>query len=157
MVKEVWYYPNSKIVKVVDADTYDIDLDHGNRFKRVTRIRLAGVDAAESYGKYKTALGEEAKQYCIKLLLGKIVTVKSLEMDGKYGRLIADIILPDNKSLVERLVDKLLKRKIAESPTQLIAESSTIDMVKELLSKHLADNFLSKHLVDLGYAKYVQY
>jgi endonuclease YncB( thermonuclease family) len=91
-----WIYPNCKITRVIDADTFDVFIDHGRKIYSETRIRLAGVDAAESYGRRRSKLGAEAKKYCVELLEGKSFTVISKEMTGKYGRLIADIKLPEN-------------------------------------------------------------
>lgn len=99
-----WTYPNTEILRVVDADTFDVMIDHGCDIYSKTRIRLYGVDAAESYGKNRTKLGKEAKQYCIELLEGKIFILISKEKQGKYGRLIADIQLNDYEVLSDRLV-----------------------------------------------------
>ena len=99
-----WIYPNCKIIRVVDADTFDIMIDHGCHIFSKKRIRLYNVDAAESYGKHKSKLGAEAKKYCIDLLEGKSFTIISKEKKGKYGRLIADIQLSGNRLLSEHLV-----------------------------------------------------
>jgi micrococcal nuclease len=102
-----WIYPNTKILRVVDADTFDVLIDHGCDIYSKRRIRLAGVDAAESYGKNKTELGKEAKEFCKKLLEGTTVTLISKEKDGKYGRLIADIVINEsNARLSGLLIDK---------------------------------------------------
>ena len=61
---------------------------------------MYGVDAAESYGKNRSEKGQKAKEFCIKLLQGKYFTLISKEKKGKYGRLIADILLFDNKGLL---------------------------------------------------------
>ena len=101
-----WIYPNTKILRIVDADTFDVLIDHGCDIFSKTRIRLAGVDAAESYGKNISDLGIKAKEYCINLLTDKTITLLSKEKDGKYGRLIADIMLDNGKLLSVHLVDK---------------------------------------------------
>lgn len=107
-----WTYPNCKIIRVVDADTFDVLIDHGCFIFSKKRIRLHGVDAAESYGKYKSKLGAEAKKYCIELLEEKSFTIISKEKKGKYGRLIADIKLSKNKLLSNHLVSMGYAKKV---------------------------------------------
>ena len=97
-------YPNSKIIRVIDGDTFDVLLDHGCYLYSERIIRLSDVDAYESYGKRKSKKGIEAKKYCKKLLEGKYFTILSKEKKGKYGRLIADIILPNYGLLSLHLV-----------------------------------------------------
>jgi len=101
-----WTYPNTKILKVVDADTFDVMIDHGCDIYSKTRIRLSGIDAAESYGIHRTELGKIAKQHCKELLEGKTFTLISKEKEGKYGRLIADIQLDSDQLLSDHLVGK---------------------------------------------------
>ena len=99
-----WIYPNTKILRVVDADTFDVLIDHGCDISSKRRIRLAGIDAAESYGKNRTELGKEAKEYCKKLLEGITITLISKEKDGKYGRLIADIVVDEHDAKLSDLL-----------------------------------------------------
>ncbi len=99
-----WTYPNTKILRVVDADTFDVLIDHGCDIFSKKRIRLYGVDAAESYGKNRSKLGVDAKKYCIILLEGKSFVLISKEKKGKYGQLIADIKLSKKKLLSNHLV-----------------------------------------------------
>jgi len=100
-----WIYPNTEVLYVVDADTFDVLIDHGCDIYSKQRIRLSNVDAAESYGKNRTELGKEAKTYCKEILEGKIFTLISKEKEGKFGRLIADIQL-DDTLLSTHLVEK---------------------------------------------------
>lgn len=104
-----WTYPNSKILRVVDGDTFDVMLDLGCSIFTKQRVRLAHIDAYESYGKNKTALGAEAKKYCIKLMEGEKFEILSLSRQGKkgkYGRLIVDIKLHSGQLLSDHLVSK---------------------------------------------------
>ena len=103
-----WIYPNSEIIRVVDADTFDILLDHGCKIFSKQRVRLHNVDAYESYGENKSKLGKEAKQYCIDLLQGKKFEIISISREGKrgkYGRLIVDVKLYSDYLLSTNLVE----------------------------------------------------
>ena len=51
--------------------------------------------------------GEKAKQFTSKLAFGPLVRVESTDRD-QYGRLVADVILPDRRSLNRELVLALL-------------------------------------------------
>lgn len=79
------------VVRIVDGDTFDLDIDLGlGVWKRKERIRLYGIDVAERY----TDLGKKA----IAFLLGRFppdavnpVIVKTFKSD-KYGRYLGRIL-----------------------------------------------------------------
>ncbi len=77
--------------RVVDGDTFDIDAPDGD--KRVTRIRLWGVDTPEvgGGGKGVRHFGPEASAFAKETLDGRRVHVvlSPLRSRGKYGRLLA--------------------------------------------------------------------
>jgi len=62
-------------------------------------MRLNGIDCPEK----SQAFGNRAKQATSALAFGKTVTLKTYGMD-KYGRTIADVILPDGRNLIHELV-----------------------------------------------------
>ena len=92
--------PGSKLINtvlwVIDGDTIELLLLKS--FKFVT-IRLDGIDCPEKGQPYY----EAATTYTSFLCLHKQVRVIRHDID-KYGRLVADIILPDGKNLSEELV-----------------------------------------------------
>lgn len=49
MPPQLWVY-RSRVVRVVDGDTVDIEIDAGFRSHRIERIRLLGVNAPEVKG-----------------------------------------------------------------------------------------------------------
>jgi len=72
---------------------------------------LARVDAYESYGKRKTELGKQVKQYVKELIEGKrfsiiLYRIGNKFKKGKYGRHIADIQLENGTLLSDHLVEK---------------------------------------------------
>jgi micrococcal nuclease len=81
-------------VGITDGDT--IRVMHSGKAER---IRLNGID----YPERRQAFATRAKEFTSSLAFGKEVTVKVKDKD-RYGRTVADVILPDGKSLNHELV-----------------------------------------------------
>ena len=86
---------NFKLVKVVDGDTIDVDIDLGfGVWLRNQRIRMMGIDTPES----RTSDDEEkvygllAKQRLITLLADAKVLRTFKDGRGKYGRILGEVI-----------------------------------------------------------------
>ncbi len=82
------------VVSVLDGDT--IGVLHN---QRPERIRLNGIDCPEKGQAY----GKRAKQAASQLVFGKQVTLQTHGLD-KYGRTIADVLLPDGTNVNQTLV-----------------------------------------------------
>ena len=82
------------VVSVLDGDT--IEVLHNSRAERV---RLNGIDCPEKGQAY----GKKAKQATSALVFGKEVTLQTHGKD-KYGRTIADVLLPDGTNVNQMLV-----------------------------------------------------
>ena len=83
------YYYNCTLVRVIDGDTIDVDIDLGFSVTLTKqRVRLAGIDTPESRTRNlaEKALGLKAKER-LKELCGTKLQVKSLGK-GKYGRIL---------------------------------------------------------------------
>jgi len=83
-----------KVIGVLDGDTINV-LHKG----RAERIRLNGIDCPEKGQAY----GQKAKQAASALVFGKEVTLQTYGKD-KYGRTIADVLLPDGTNVNHSLV-----------------------------------------------------
>ncbi len=83
-----------RVVGVSDGDTITV-LHNGNG----ERIRLHGIDCPEK----RQAFGNRAKQFTSNLVFAKTVTVQALDRD-RYGRTVAEVLLPDGRSLNRELV-----------------------------------------------------
>ena len=66
---------------------------------RAVRVRLHGIDCPERGQPF----GRQARQYTGTLAFGKTVIVRVRDTD-RYGRLVAEVSLPDGKSLNRELV-----------------------------------------------------
>ncbi len=84
----------AKVIGITDGDTIKV-LQDGD----VIRIRLHGIDCPESGQPF----GTRARQFTGDLAFGKQVSVVVRDID-RYGRTVAEIVLPDRRSLNRELV-----------------------------------------------------
>jgi len=102
------YEYECKIVRVVDGDTVDVDIDLGfNHWIHGERIRLFGVDCPEcrSRDKEEKAAGLAAKKFVSAFLKPGGTYTLSTQGKGKFGRylgIISDHAGSVNKALVEK-------------------------------------------------------
>ena len=92
------YIYKAKCERVVDGDTIDANIDLGFDTWKKTRIRLVGINAAESRTR---DLEEKAKGLAAKAFVKDILLKHSNEFIlhsqgvGKYGRCLGEIFLGD--------------------------------------------------------------
>jgi|TARA_R110000823_G_scaffold243702_1_gene367876 micrococcal nuclease len=83
-----------KVVKVIDGDTIDVDIDLGfNTVLTKRRIRLYGIDTPESRtrDKEEKQRGLLSKEYLLlKCPIGEYITLKSHGV-GKFGRILGEL------------------------------------------------------------------
>ena len=92
------YEYRAKLIKVVDGDTVDVDIDLGfGVWLKDERVRIMGIDTPESRtrDKVEKVFGLAAKER-LKELLGPNPTLKTFaakdgeDMKGKFGRILGD-------------------------------------------------------------------
>jgi micrococcal nuclease len=104
-------YRIKQVLKVVDGDTIDVDIDLGFSISYSQRLRLAGIDTPESRttDKFEKTLGLESKEYLkSKLKDSKDIVVKTEKPDSseKYGRILGWVYVNgDTKSLNEQMIE----------------------------------------------------
>ena len=134
-----------KVLKVIDGDTVDVDIDLGfNTWIKNERVRLMGIDTPESRtrNKIEKKFGLLSKAR-LKSLLGKQIVLKTQinrkgqDMKGKFGRILGDFMY--RGKLVSRI---------------LCAEGYAVPYFggskAKLKSKHLKNR---QKLIDLGKIK----
>ena len=92
------YEYKCKIIKIVDGDTVDIDLDLGfGVWLRNERVRLAGIDTPESRtsDKIEKIFGQAAKDRVNSLLGAEAILISQISksgdnIKGKFGRIIGN-------------------------------------------------------------------
>ena len=108
------YEYKCKVVRVVDGDTVDVDIDLGfGVWLRKERVRIMGIDTPESRtrDKIEKAFGLASKAKLKELLkngaiLKTQVSKKGEDMKGKFGRILGDFILEDDRKVTEVLIEE---------------------------------------------------
>ena len=102
------YQYKCKLVKVVDGDTIDVDIDLGfGVWLRKQRIRMYGIDTPESRTRdlEEKKYGKAATAYLVNWTnAGGIVLKTYKDGKGKYGRILGELWYADvniNKKMVE--------------------------------------------------------
>lgn len=104
VVEKVSVYEYScKIVKVIDGDTADVDIDLGfGVWLKKQRIRFYGIDTPESRtsDKVEKIYGLMAKDVVLHFLpVGSAQTLRTKQDDkGKYGRILGEFLIHDAKT-----------------------------------------------------------
>lgn len=102
-----------KVVKVVDGDTVDVDIDLGfDVVLRNQRIRLYGIDTPESRtrDKEEKKYGLYAKQW-LKQALGKNAIIRTKKDGrGKFGRILGEFVIYDPVYDHETTVNSVMVR-----------------------------------------------
>ena len=130
------YEYKCKLVKVVDGDTVDVDIDLGfGVWLQNQRIRMYGIDAPESRtsDKVEKVYGMAAKDFVIKWTnAGDLVLKTFKDGKGKYGRILGELWYND-VNINQRMIEEhhavkyygQSKKEIAE---QHIANRKWIDI-----------------------------
>ncbi len=92
------------VLKIIDGDTIDVDLDLGFKIHTKQRLRLYGINTPEIRGEEREE-GLKSKKFVESHLpVGKEILVKTQkDKTGKYGRYLATIIV-DGVNLNELLI-----------------------------------------------------
>ena len=94
------YVYRAKILRVVDGDTVDIDLDLGfGVVYAKQRVRLLGIDTPESRTRDLTEkfYGNLAKDFLKSLLqVGETYSLQTTLDKGKFGRILGDFLVDDD-------------------------------------------------------------
>ena len=108
------YEYKCKIVKIVDGDTVDVDLDLGfGVWLRDERVRIMGIDTPESRtsDKVEKIFGLAAKER-LSSLLGADATLLSQvksngeNMKGKFGRILGDFKTMNGDTITTKLMEE---------------------------------------------------
>ena len=92
-----------RVTRVIDGDTFEIDIPDRLNQRPVTRVRLWGLNCPEQASPDRDAepLADEATNMTKRLIKGGVVTL-SLEphrMRGTFGRVLAHVETPDQGNL----------------------------------------------------------
>ena len=108
------YEYRCKLIKVIDGDTMDIDIDLGfGVWLKGERVRLYGIDTPESRTRdlEEKRYGLAAKSFATKFLDDEWLVLKTKEYDakGKFGRILGELWRTTDfadKSLNDYMIEK---------------------------------------------------
>ena len=108
------YEYKCKVVKVVDGDTVDVDIDLGfGVWLRDERVRIMGIDTPESRtsDKVEKVFGLAAKARLKELLKNGAVLKTQVnkdgeDMKGKFGRILGDFMVEDDKMVTDIMIQE---------------------------------------------------
>ena len=88
-----------KLVRVVDGDTIDVNLDLGFNVWHRARVRMLGIDTPESRTRNleEKALGLASKARLQELLKGSQVEIECSKEKGKFGRVLGIVWATDKE------------------------------------------------------------
>lgn len=136
------YAYRCKIISVVDGDTVDVDIDLGfGIWLKNERVRIAGIDAPESRTGDKTekVFGLLSKEWTKQQLPeGAVVSLKSSDFKGKFGRILGDFLL-ESGMLSELMIkehmavpyhgkSKIQLEELHEANRQILIESGKVSL-----------------------------
>jgi len=112
------YEYKCKVIKIVDGDTVDVDIDLGfGVWLKDERVRIMGIDTPESRtrDKVEKLFGAAAKERLKQLIGGASgpilktqVNKDGEDMKGKFGRILGDFQCYDHKHDAWRMVTDVL-------------------------------------------------
>jgi len=94
------YEYKASLVRIIDGDTYELEVDLGFKISFREKVRLYGADTPEVFGKNASQEGRDASAFVKKLLEAQpdTFTVNThKDRKGKYGRYLADILLVNDE------------------------------------------------------------
>jgi len=102
------------IVKIVDGDTVDVDIDLGFNIQlKDERVRIMGIDTPESRtrDKVEKLFGIAAKNRLYSLLEkdAKLITTENKDgedMKGKFGRILGDFRAADGRMVTDIMIEE---------------------------------------------------
>lgn len=119
-VNQMGYYEyKATLIRVIDGDTVDLDVDVGFGIHFQERFRLAGINTPEIHGvkkeseEYKKGMvaKEVAKEFVLSFIGDKELVIRTEKDEkGKYGRYIATILVGDNNLNEILITEKLAER-----------------------------------------------
>ena len=116
MEKVLVYEYSCKVLRVVDGDTVDVDIDLGfGVWMHKERIRLYGIDTPESRTrdleekKYGLIAKEQIKSFMPVGSTQTLVTVK--DKAGKFGRILGKFLIYDKKTEAQMTINDWMLRE----------------------------------------------
>lgn len=119
-----------KVLNVVDGDTLDVNIDLGFDVWIKQRVRLMGLNTPEihSANAGERTRAQAAKQFVLDTLAARtpasgILPIKTYK-DDKYGRILADVVLPLIPAVSASPVKPIKKTLASSEQVQMFAKEA---------------------------------
>lgn len=108
------YEYRATILRVIDGDTVDVDIDLGfGIWQRSERVRIMGIDTPESRtsDEEEKVFGKAAKKRLTELLQEHTILMTEVnkageDMKGKFGRILGDFKTDNGTKVTEVLINE---------------------------------------------------
>jgi micrococcal nuclease len=130
-----FYVYKAELVRVVDGDTVDVNIDLGFKTFVQKRIRLFNVDTYEMRGQQASPIGLKAKQFVIDLFAkygNEFILLSHMDKSDIYSRFIGTIFLKDGEDLIN--LNETLKASGYDKVANDFVEGADPVLVKQTLS-----------------------
>ena len=107
------YKYKAVVTRVIDGDTYDMDVALGVGLTAAIRVRLNDIDTPETWrpkSEAERVHGAKASDFVEALIDKAEVTIRTYKL-GLYGRYSADVTLLDGRDLATVIKDAGLEKK----------------------------------------------
>jgi len=107
------YEYKAKVIRVIDGDTFEAEIDCGFSITVTQTLRLRGIDTPETWrprNELEREHGQQAKELVESLISDREVVILT-HKTGKYGRYIADVILENGMNLTDILIENNMEKK----------------------------------------------
>ena len=108
------YEYRCEVVRVVDGDTVDVNIDLGfGVWMRNERVRLYGIDTPESRTRdlVEKKYGKAAGRFLERMLGGETILKTHKDKAGKFGRILGEFIVYDAETDSHRSVNQIMVEK----------------------------------------------
>lgn len=109
----MYEYKVDKVLKIIDGDTIDLEINLGFDIKIKQRIRLAGIDAPETrtLDLEEKAKGLDAKSWLEEQLKDQEIIIKTIK-EEKYGRMLGYLYTKNHSLTInERMIEEGFAKK----------------------------------------------
>ena len=139
------------VVKVVDGDTVDVDIDlgFGMTYKK-QRVRMLGIDTPESRTRdlVEKKFGKASKAH-LKEILERPFDIELVSHDkGKFGRILGDIELEETRMIGREITESTsLVMKMIDNGYGVEYNGQSKELIQEAHLKN-RDRLIKKGVVD---------
>lgn len=104
---------DAKVIRVVDGDTFEAVIELGLAVSYTSSIRVKDLDTPETWrpkSEAERTHGNEATSMAAILLEGQEIQLNITGRD-RYGRVVAEVILPDGRNFKEVMIKNGLQKR----------------------------------------------